>query len=314
MGTNRKIVFLLFLFVALYANSQNRWTTCRISDTFSPENDISAIRFDKNEKMWVATWNGLYKTTDSKWQRIGPGPQNVYIQAFYIDNQNTKWLGLFGAGLYKSEDGMLWTPIKEILPANSINVINADQVGNIWIGDWAHGVLSLKNNKWNFYKSDQINLGDNSVTSITSDSKKNIWFGTYHGISVYNELSGSKIYNRENSKLPDNDVYSLCSDSKNNIWIGTTNGLAKFNGKDWTVFKKETSEIPSNLILCIAEDQRGYIWIGTDKGLCFFNGKKWTTFNVENSPLVDNRVQTITVHKSKIYIGTSKGMSIIECY
>ena len=134
-----------------------------------------------------------------------------------------------------------------------------------------------------------------------------------HGITVYNELTGFKLYNRENSKLPANDVYSLCADSKNNIWIGTTNGLALFTGKSWTIYKKENAGLPSNLILSIAEDQKGFIWVGTDKGISLFNGKKWTTYTVENSSLVDNRVQTIKVHQNKIYIGTGKGISIVEC-
>jgi ligand-binding sensor domain-containing protein len=310
MRTNKKIIIILFLGVILSAFSQSKWTTYRISNSFSPKNDISAIRFDKNENMWVATWNGLYKLVDNKWQTVGP--ENIYIQSFYIDNQDVKWVGILGARLYMSEDGMLWNPVKEVSLASSINAITADKTGTIWVGDWLQGVFSYKNKTWTNYKSDQLKLGDNSVTSISCDSKNNMWFGSYHGLTGYNPLSGSKIYNTENSKLPVNDVYSLYSDSKDNLWIGTINGLAEFNGKDWSIFKRETSDIPSGLIFCITEDQRGYIWIGTDKGVSFFNGKIWTTFNVENSQLIDNRVQTITAHNSKVFIGTSKGISVVE--
>lgn len=311
MKTNRKIFLLLFLFVTFCSYSQNKWTTLRISDTYSPKNDIRAIQFDKGGILWVGTWCGLYKMIDAKWQLAGP--PNTYIQTLYIDHNDTKWAGVLGGGLCKSDDGVFWTAIKDIQPAGEINIINTDSKGILWFGDWNCGVLSLKNSKWTSYKPEQISLGDNTVTSIACDSKNNKWFGTYHGITVYNELNGSKLYNRENSKLPANDVYSLCADSKNNIWIGTTNGLALFSGKNWTIYKKENAGLPSNLILSIAEDQKGFIWVGTDKGVSLFNGKKWTTYTVENSPLVDNRVQTIKVHQNKIYIGTSKGISIVEC-
>jgi ligand-binding sensor domain-containing protein len=310
MRTNRKIFLLLFLFVTFCSYSQNKWTTLRISDTYSPKNDISAIQFDKAGNMWAGTWCGLYKMINGEWKSAGL--QNVYIQTFYIDNQNTKWAGAWGSGLSKSDDGVSWTAIKDIQPAGSINIVTADHRGTIWVGDWNCGVFSYKSGKWNSYKPEQISLGDNTVTSIAFDSKNNKWLGTYHGITVYNELTGSKLYNRENSQLPANDVYSLCADSKNNIWIGTTNGLALFTGKSWTIYKKENTGLPSNLILSIAEDQKGFIWVGTDKGVSLFNGKKWITYTVENSSLVDNRVQTIKVRQNKIYIGTGKGLSIVE--
>ncbi|WP_353332140.1 ligand-binding sensor domain-containing protein [Bacteroides sedimenti] len=310
MRNNRKIVMVFFVMIAFYAHSQTKWTECRISNAFSPGNDICSIQFDKDNNMWVGTWNGIYKFGERQWEQVGPA--NAFIHDFYIDKQNVKWIGLWGGGLYRSDDDKHWTQITDIKPAGCIFAINGDRNGNVWVGDWNCGVYSFINGRWNSYKKDEINLGDSTVTSISSDSKNNIWFGTYHGLTVYNESGRTKLYNKTNSKLPDNDVYSLCADSKNGIWIGTTNGLARFNGKDWLIYKKEDSCLPSNLILCIAEDQKGFIWAGTDKGVVFFNGKNWTTYSIENSPLVDNRVQTITVHQDRIYIGTSKGISIVE--
>ncbi len=312
MSTNRKISLILFLFVTLYAYSQCKWTTLRISEAYSPENDISAIQFDKNNNIWVGTWCGVYQLIGNQWHLAGL--PNTYIQTFLIDASDTKWAGAWGTGLSKSKDGVTWITIKDIQPASSINIIGSDFKGNIWVGDWNSGVFSFKNNKWISYKPEQINLGDNTITSIACDSKNNVWFGTYHGVTVYNELTGSKLYNVENSKLPDNDVYSLCVGSKSNIWIGTTNGLACFSGKNWNIYKMANSLLPSNLILSLAEDKKGNMWVGTDKGLCSFNGKKWAIYTVENSPLVDDRIQTIEIHQSKIYIGTSKGLSVVENY
>lgn len=324
----KKLILSLFLFLFIFTSySADRWTTLKIGEGYSPKNDIYSICFDKQGNLWAGTNYGVYKKEAGKW--TAKGTENIYVQTFYIDNSDTKWAGLYGGGVFKSVGGDKWENVKDASPTNSVNVISADNKGNIWVGDWGGGAVNLDgkgeidvNTKtggaanydgqhWISYKADKVKLGDNSVTSIACDTKNNMWFGTYHGVSKL-ENGIWTLFNIENSKLPDNDVYSLASDSKGNIWIGTCNGLAKLSGETWTIYKKENCGLVDNLILSLAEDSFGNIWVGTYKGVSVFDGSKWKTYTTKNSKLVHDRVQTIKAWNKKVYIGTTKGISVFE--
>jgi ligand-binding sensor domain-containing protein len=306
----KKIFSLLFLLSACYLFSAGKWTSFKITEEgYSPKNDITAICFDKQGCLWVGTSDGIYKKEEKQWELQGIG--GIYVQSLYIDRSNTKWVGLWGGGVYKSDSDSIWKNVKEASPTNSVNVITADHQGNIWIGNWNGGAANYNGQCWRSYKSDSMKLGDNTVTSIACDSKNRMWIGTYHGLSKLEHDSWT-LYNKDNSQLPDNDVYSLAADNKGNVWAGTCDGLVKINGSHWIIYRQENSGLPCNLILSIAIDAKGNIWIGTNKGIAFFNGKNWITYTVENSRLIDNRVQTITVHDNAIYFGTSSGVSVLE--
>jgi len=317
----------IFLFALFACTTQKeKWENIRIDDIDSSKNDIRSICFDREGKMWVGTWFGVFENVDGKWQPQGP---ESYVETLFIGSDDTKWAGLWGGGVYKCEAGGQWENVKEASPTNSVNVISADRKGSIWIGDWGGGAVNLEgkgeidvNNKnggaanfdghqWVVYRNDSVSLGDNSVVAITCDVKNRMWFGTYHGVSMF-ENGNWTLYNKQNSQLPDNDVYSLASDSEGNVWVGTCNGLAKVSGENWTIYKKENSGLVENLILAIAEDSHGNIWVGTNKGVSVFNGKEWKTYTVDNSGLIDNRVQAIASFRNKVYVGTGNGISVFE--
>ncbi len=315
------------IFFALTACSpeSEKWESILIDNADSPNNDIRAICFDQDGKMWVGTWGGVFGNVNGNWLPQGP---EGYVETLFIASDHTKWSGLWGGGVYKCKAGDKWEKIKDVSPTNSVNVISADRNGSIWIGDWGGGAVNLMgkgeadvNNKIGgtafkgdqgiVYRDETVDLGDNSVISMTCDAQNRMWFGTYHGLSRFDEGKWT-LFNKQNSDLPDNDVYSLCTDSKGNIWAGTCNGLAKISGESWTIYNKDNCGLAEELILAIAEDSRGNIWLGTNKGLSVFDGSDWKSYTTVNSGLIDDRVQAITVFEDKVYIGTGKGISIFR--
>jgi ligand-binding sensor domain-containing protein len=315
----RKVVIFLFMFATISV-SAGTWKVYRLEDSLSPKNDITAISFDQKGTLWIATSYGIYKQTDAGW--VAQGPENIYVRALFIDGNNIKWAGLTGGGLNRSVDGITWTNIPEASLSQSVNVINSDNKGSIWVGDWNEGLFnqvkqSDGKEQWINYRAadekvgDKEKIGDNAILSVLPDSKGGMWFGSYHGLSL---LKNGKwtFFNTQNSQLPDNNIYSLATDSNENIWIGTGNGLVKFDGSNWTVYSNENSGLSCDLILSLATDVSGHLWVGTNKGVFFFNGIGWTNFTAENSDLPDNRVQSIKVHENKVYLGTSHGLAVYE--
>jgi ligand-binding sensor domain-containing protein len=305
----KRLLTIVILFTQLSVFAQQHQVKYRIRESFSPANDINAIRFDSKGELWVGTSFGLYKKEQGRW--VLYGAEDVYIQALLIDKRDKKWIGLWGEGVHASQDGNKWETVNAAAPFGSTNAIAADNDGNIWVGDFSSGILRSVKNKWINYKSDSVMLGDNSVLSILVDHHGYLWFGTYHGVSVFDGKVW-RLYNKSNSQLPDNNVYALLTDAKGGIWMGTCKGLARLSGGSWALYNTENSGLSSDLILSLGIAPNGDIWVGTDKGVNVFNGKDWKQFNVENSNLIDNRVQVITSYKNATYVGTSKGITVFK--
>ncbi|NDV96361.1 hypothetical protein D0T84_15770 [Dysgonomonas sp. 521] len=299
------LVISCFLIISLCIQAQ--WTNMQIEPGISPKNDILTICFDKQGDIWAATSFGVYKYDAGQWK--SRGPENIYVQSLFIDNNDTKWAGVWGGGVYKHKAGKEWENAKEASLSISTNAIMAGNKGDLWIGTWDKGLALFDGGKWINYKAKDIAIGDNSILSLAKDDK-NIWVGTYHGLSSYDGSSWT-LYNRDNSPLPDNDIYALCA-GKNSLWIGSCNGLASLTKGKWLVYPKEEYNIQGDVVLAIAEDTNGNVWVGTNKGLTVFNGKNKKTYTMGNSNLIENRIQTIKIYNNKVYAGTSLGISMLD--
>ncbi len=308
----KKLIIILSLFISAHALATGKWTVSRIDKDYSPKNDITGLSFDKQGALWASTSCGVFAYANGSWEE--KGLRKAYLHTIYVDDNNTKWAGLYLGGLHFSTDGNKWEKVNQPEMSGSVNAVTSDKKGTIWMGDWNEGLFSLTpgaKGKWAQYRSGKQLLGDNAIFSVTTDSKNQLWAGTTHGVSLYSNNQWT-LYNIKNSKLPDNIVYSLASDSNGTVWIGTANGLVKANSSGWTVYNNENSGLSCDLILALAVDEIGNIWVGTNKGAFYFNGQKWENFTVENSDLPDNRVQTIIARNNKIYFGTSYGLAIYE--
>lgn len=301
----RRLIIFCFLITCVCMQAQ--WTNIQIEPGISPKNDILSICFDKQGDMWVATSFGVYKNDGGQWK--SQGSENIYVQSLFIDNNEAKWAGIWGGGVFRCEAGKDWVNVKDASLSISTNAIIAGNKGDLWFGTWDKGLVSYNGSRWTHYISGDVAIGDNSVLSLAKYEGK-IWVGTYHGLSSF-DGSGWILYNRENSPLPDNDIYALWA-GREGLWIGTCNGLALLKKGGWTVYNGDTPAIQGDVVLAVAEDLEGNVWVGTNKGLTVFNGQQWKTFTMENSNLIENRVQTISIRNNKIYVGTSLGISVLS--
>lgn len=310
MSVMKRFFVMILACLFLTVSAAGKWKILHLAESGSPKNDVVALSFDKSGALWVGTSYGVYRQSDNSWQL--QGTENIYVQSLYIDRNDTKWVGLWGGGLWRCGDGKNWEKLEKATSTGCINTINGDRQGNIWIGDWGGGLSKVGSNDNNIttYKADKVALGDNSVNAIVEDAKGRMWFGTYHGVSSLDQ-SQWMLYNRSNSKLPDNDVYAVAASPDGTVWIGTCNGLARLQNGHWQIFTQVNSGLPGNLILSLAVDKKGRLWIGTPDGAARFDGKKWIVYNQYNSPLPDNRVQCIAVRDKVVYFGTSKGIAVL---
>lgn len=114
-----------------------------------------------------------------------------------------------------------------------------------------------------------------------------------------------------NDGLFSNNVSKTYIDSKGVLWIGSRAGLAK---KTTGGFERVEQGLKHkfNNIFDITEDSQQGMWIaGYGRGLLYIKGNK-TKLIQKSDGLLSNEVRNVKNFGNKMYVGTSKGLSIIS--
>src|SRR5690554_4377323 len=114
-----------------------------------------------------------------------------------------------------------------------------------------------------------------------------------------------------NDGLFSNNVSKTYIDSKGVLWISSRAGLAK---KTTGGFERveQGLEHKFNNIFDITEDSQQGMWIaGYGRGLLYIKGNK-TKLIQKSDGLLSNEVRNVKNFGNKMYVGTSKGLSIIS--
>ncbi|WP_207420367.1 hybrid sensor histidine kinase/response regulator transcription factor [Desertivirga brevis] len=117
-----------------------------------------------------------------------------------------------------------------------------------------------------------------------------------------------------NEGLPDNRVRNLFQDSRGYLWVGTMNGLCRFDGYSFRKFYKNKAPkaITTSWAYSITEDDNSDLYIGSRYGLSKFvrNTEQFFEINVPGSST--DVVSALLFHDRKLWIGTSKGLSLYD--
>ena len=197
--------------------------------------------------LWIATMDGLYRdgyedheVIDYKDNFLQNGIKNYKIYDIFQDesDENILWLagGLEG-GLIKfhKTEGVIKNYLsssdKNSLSYDSINCIQGDGKGNLWIGtESGLNKFNIKEESFiNYYEQD--GLANDYINSIIIDNSENIWIGTSDGLS--------KFIINENRFVRFTEVDGLCGNQFNKraayktksgqLLFGTTKGVVSFN-------------------------------------------------------------------------------------
>lgn len=120
-------------------------------------------------------------------------------------------------------------------------------------------------------------------------------------------------YRVNNSGIPSNKIVCFKVDMNNTIWIGTfDNGLSRLISGKFKNFNMSNSGLPSNFISCMDIDENDHVWVGTINGAAEFDGAVWKVYNAQSGLPSDNVTTIFCNHAGKTYVGTDKGLGLIE--
>ncbi|MEN8251326.1 MAG: two-component regulator propeller domain-containing protein, partial [Bacteroidota bacterium] len=200
---------------------------------------IRSIKNDKNQKIWIATNEGMLikfdpeNKTIRKYQ-IGPPDATSAITSILLTNQNKFWIAGNGVFLYDpATDQFIEKKYKNTSIA-SVQDIVEDNNGNIWIASYINGLFRITNEneiiRFSIEENEAFGLLNKQIVTVFNDSQNRIWIGSeFNGLFLY--IPGENRFRQYTVRngLPSNDICSIQEDFSGRLWIGTNNGLSRFN-------------------------------------------------------------------------------------
>jgi ligand-binding sensor domain-containing protein len=154
----------------------------------------------------------------------------------------------------------------------------------------------------------KIVIDDNKLNITALYMSKGILFvGTFgHGLYCRNSEGFRKV------KIKGRYITDI-DGIENEIYIATKyNGIFKLTPNSTEVIDEHSSNLPNNSVSTICCRNKNEIWCGSWGGASRIKGGKWTTFFKYENQLLNNNAKTICCDNDFVYIGTDKGISIID--
>lgn len=261
-------------------------------------NNLLKFFLDKNENIWIATFNGgvnIWKKNKTRFLDVREWTkQNVNLSNRSVlsicesKNNGSVWIGTDGGGIdIWDKQRAQWRNFRHrssnTFPSgNVVKTLLADQKGNIWAGYFGKG-LDFYNPNTNDFKHFQKNvatqnaLSGENIWTLAEDNLGNIWIGTLDGgVNKLNPTDDTFQRFLRDPNIPttiaENSIFALLPVDNQQVWVGTQNeGLDLFDEKTgvFTHFKHDTKNpqsIAANDIRCIYKDRKNSLWIGTESG------------------------------------------------
>ncbi len=172
------------------------------SENYLPDDRVSNIVFDNNDRIWVGTQNGLATSADGlNWQ--------------HYTSANTPLIYDDIRGIAVEDDNDLW--------------IVTGEWGSILDG----GVGYFNGTNWTFYTSSNSNLPTQTLSDIAIDQNNMKWITCNLGLIKYDGLNWI-LYTSQNSGLSPGEPSQVLIDSLNRVWVCNGFNIDIFDGTNWT--------------------------------------------------------------------------------
>ncbi|MBX7172455.1 MAG: hypothetical protein K1X72_15920 [Pyrinomonadaceae bacterium] len=262
---------------------------------------FTSLAADKNNGLWVTTFNGIYKFEDNKLIKseiIDKGQ----ISPIFIDREGHFWFAERSIGLFEYQNGEITKYDTQNGLANEwVSYITQDKSGAIWIGTKG-GLSKFENGKFTNYTTTNGLVNEN-VREVFEDEEGSIWIGTYGG--GISRLKDGKIVSITSANGLAEDIASrILIDDYGFFWVLGNKGV-------YSVSKKSLDEFADGKIkrvYCTVYDEKDGMLIAEGSGgnqpagWKTSDGKLW--FSMIKGGIIINPIKPNTV-AAPVYIEES---------
>lgn len=317
------LITLAFTVFSLSLQGQGAMQTFKTSNSPLVNNDILAIDYDSQGRVWIGTNGGGISVYDNgSWSSHKTSNSNLIndvIKALYIDAQDNVWVGTpVGVSKYNGSSWTSFTNNNSGLSNNNVRSIGYDSQGNVWFGTSGNGADKYNGSTFTNYSSSD-GLAHNFVQGIAEDQNGNMWFATSQGVSRRSSSGNWTTYDNQNVFPADAiNMNDLTVDSAGHIWTGASKGLSQSGGgaahydqSSWTILKSQGSGLVYNDVMDVSVDFTNAIWFATNGGGASYydyQNSTWVTINNADG-LPNNNVKTVGFDKDgNTWMGTKNGL------
>ena len=213
------------------------------SDNPFSEADANLIKFDRQNRLWIATNKGLYVRDGESWTVFNKSNSilSEIVQSMAFDSNNRLWCGTFGSGLFLF-DGSKWTQYttsNSQLPSDYVGFVAVDNDNVLWLNcrdpqypdkmgsEYGLGLTRFDGNTWTTYNCNNSPLPSDCFWDMQVDADNRKWIATAGdvGLVCYDETAWT-IYDIDNSGIALNEVTKITLDSSRDlIWLTHSPGL-----------------------------------------------------------------------------------------
>jgi len=263
-----------------------------------PNNSITGLHCDNQERIWVATEKGLSilflrNETFKKIELPNPNNTSINNQPFikFISGNNDYLFVCTGNNqvfLIELNGDKSPKIFSVSLNANAnINSINFTKKGLV--------IIASENNELIFYdpKTKTFSRKIQSLSTISNKNNIDGFLETKNAIWLISNTSLYKLNNNytiqrtyKNIINSGDKINTFIEDGYSDLWIGTNSGLLKFEVKKENFYQYKSNfyqqqSLSNNRVISLLEDNGGTIWVGTENGLNNFDRfkKNFKVFN-----------------------------------
>lgn len=328
---HRQLLVLVTLLPFIWVNAQlnYRFRNLSISEGLSQSSVMTVIQ-DNIGTMWIGTQDGLNRYDGHQFEVFTSddteGLESEYILSSYKDRNGNLWFGT-GNGL------TLYDPLKETFKTFSVGkntplsveCIEEDEVGNLWLGTTTLGLA-----RWDKMKQTisliKTGIPTKNIPYVKRISAKTLLLSSDgNGVYLFNYITG-KIEHLNGPKISTknwliNDAEII---SDNSILLSSNEGIWNFNptSKKFVPFlpKIQTDLNISEIVdILISKDNTYYI-ATKNKGLitAIRDGKEWNIYQShqdifqKNALLFDELSSIYEDVNGAVWVGTLRGISCFD--
>ncbi|MBN1637515.1 MAG: hypothetical protein JW866_01005 [Ignavibacteriales bacterium] len=295
------LIFFLFANFLVFAQTaaQDTLVIFNSSNSCLPTNTITDVYFDKNDNIWIATYDkGVIKISEDSYQFFDKDNSQMtrnYVYRIEEDNKANIWMSSMGSGMIKYSNDSLFVYYKENseIGADYIYNFDIDKNNNLWIGTWENGLVRYDGKNFTA-RNMEVRLTPHKVMAVLCDDDT-IWYGDIYGLLSLSN-NNFKRYDEKNSNLPSLPIYMLKKTLNGVYWLGyKQHGVARRENNKWE-YLLESQHISVN---DMDFDSDGNLWLASfGTGLVKYDNKTWTYYNKGNKKFPDDLLFSIHIDEN----------------
>ena len=297
-------------------------------NTRIPHNRVRKIIKDRENRIWIGTYDGLALWSKNRMQIIGKDyynnlPHNS-IHSIFVDSKNSIWIGTWSGGLAFTSNydnhflHFNKNPNQKSLSSNVVSSFAEEKDGTILVST-EDGGLNLFNRQNKTFSSFNLKgTGTNNIKCLKIDKDNRLWIGTLSsGLWSFN-LNTHVFNHHDIFKTGIVNLYAIIP-VDNGLWLGTYGtGLFFYDFAtrkltNYLSSQTDPKTLSSDMIRSLLLDSDGGLWVGTQSGLNYKpkGSSRFIRYFYNNNKghhISNNEVFSLYEDTSgKIWIGTGGG-------